>query len=520
MARYFVAGSFEALTASTALLSGAPFTVSIWINNDDTSGNDAWWSLTHSGQTRHQQTLMTLNGVPNARTRASGSWVSAAAPSSTVDGVWHNIVGVWASISSRKCYIDGSGGTTNGTFVTPMAPDTVSIAVLGGSSESSWPNGHIAECGVWNVALTDAEISSLAKGMCPLFVRPQSLIAYWPVHGTQDPEPDLVSGVGLTVVNTPLKSAHPRIFKPTAQILQFPPAVEPITASGSPSITPITASGAALVHRAASGVATVPGVEAAGVAIIRTQASGTPSITAVSASGTAVVRKQASGAVVVAAIVASGLATVVHVASDGAPSIAPLGSAGTAQVIKVATGAPSLTPIIASGAATVIRKPTGAASITPVQAAGVAVHHKTASGAPSTPVIEASGVAIIRTQASGTPTLPAIEAVGAAQIRKQASGVVLTPTLTASGAALVRHVASGAATLPPIIAVGTAVASGVIIVSEIDLDSRLLAVTLQSRDDSAIELESRLVATALNSRDHSTINLHSRELSPTLKATK
>lgn len=39
--------------------------------------------------------------------------------------------------------------------------------------------GDISEVGYWNVALTDADVAVLAKGVSPLLVRPEGLVAYW-----------------------------------------------------------------------------------------------------------------------------------------------------------------------------------------------------------------------------------------------------------------------------------------------------------------------------------------------------
>jgi hypothetical protein len=45
--------------------------------------------------------------------------------------------------------------------------------------------------GIWNVALSDQEVASLAGGVHPTRMRPGALVAYWPLWGDESPAPDL-----------------------------------------------------------------------------------------------------------------------------------------------------------------------------------------------------------------------------------------------------------------------------------------------------------------------------------------
>lgn len=70
-------------------------------------------------------------------------------------------------------------------------------------------DGDIAEVGVWNVALTAAEIASLADGMTCDKVRPQSLVFYAPlVRDLQD----VRGGLTITNTNTATVANHPRVY--------------------------------------------------------------------------------------------------------------------------------------------------------------------------------------------------------------------------------------------------------------------------------------------------------------------
>jgi len=74
----------------------------------------------------------------------------------------------------------------------------------------------LAEAGLWDAALTDAEVAILGVGYSPLFVRPQSLVAYWPL--VRDAK-DRVGGYDLTAGGGPVVAAHPRIIYPSPQFV-------------------------------------------------------------------------------------------------------------------------------------------------------------------------------------------------------------------------------------------------------------------------------------------------------------
>ena len=69
--------------------------------------------------------------------------------------------------------------------------------------------GRIAEVGIWNAALTAAEVASLADGMTCDKVRPQSLVFYAPLVRDLI---DVKGGLTITNNNTATVAAHPRVY--------------------------------------------------------------------------------------------------------------------------------------------------------------------------------------------------------------------------------------------------------------------------------------------------------------------
>jgi hypothetical protein len=71
-------------------------------------------------------------------------------------------------------------------------------------------NGLLAEHAVWNVGLTQADATALAKGFTPDQVRPQSLVFYAPLVRELR---DLRGGLAITAANSPTVANHPRVIQ-------------------------------------------------------------------------------------------------------------------------------------------------------------------------------------------------------------------------------------------------------------------------------------------------------------------
>jgi hypothetical protein len=73
----------------------------------------------------------------------------------------------------------------------------------------------MAEIALWSADLTDDEHTALSKGVSPTLIRPQSLVAYWPLFANDATEIDRwKSGFDLTVIGA-TKAAQPRMYYPS-----------------------------------------------------------------------------------------------------------------------------------------------------------------------------------------------------------------------------------------------------------------------------------------------------------------
>lgn len=146
--------------------------------------------------------------------------------------VWYHAAGVFAAANSRAVYFNGANKGTNATSLTldssgfnrtwigVYRPDTTSFSPL---------NGRIANVGIWDVVLTDAEIAALGKRASPLLVRPASLVFYAPIFGRTSPEPDFSGARNLTVNGTMAQAEHAPMVYPSRPLWHMgaPPAPPP-----------------------------------------------------------------------------------------------------------------------------------------------------------------------------------------------------------------------------------------------------------------------------------------------------
>jgi hypothetical protein len=139
-----------------------------------------------------------VTGVPNFAYSTSGY----------IANTWTHAAGVWSGLNSRTAYINGGNSSTNAA---PQNNISLTRSQIGANAAAATNrmNGLIAEVGIWNAALTAAEIASLAKGMTCDKIRPQNLAFYAPLVR------DLIDqkgGLTITNNNSATVANHPRVY--------------------------------------------------------------------------------------------------------------------------------------------------------------------------------------------------------------------------------------------------------------------------------------------------------------------
>lgn len=221
MARRFNGTTQYGERAVPALTITGPFTMAGWVK---TSNNSVANSQTILGlgntatNTRGVALYLGNDGGGNERlgfqtvgSLGTSNAFSPAGAGTIANDTWYHCVGVQESALSRKVYLNaqiGAADVTDDGVVTAPA-----LLAAGAWHVSTGPKnfmiGDLAEVAVWNVVLTQAEVTLLAAGVSPLMIRPTALVSYAPLLGGVSPEPDGFSYGGYTLTAAPTQSVHP-----------------------------------------------------------------------------------------------------------------------------------------------------------------------------------------------------------------------------------------------------------------------------------------------------------------------
>ena len=190
-----------------------PLTMACWFRSTSTTTNQRlvgvyvtggdYWDLGIRGADAGDP----VAAIVNAQTNHGNIQIVATTAGYTAN-TWHHAAGVFSSATSRTAYLDGGNSATGTTNLTNANAVSARIGVFFGEA-IQFMNGQIAEVGIWNAALTAAEIASLAKGMTCDKVRPQSLVFYAPLIRDLT---EIRSGLAVTNNNSATVANHPRVY--------------------------------------------------------------------------------------------------------------------------------------------------------------------------------------------------------------------------------------------------------------------------------------------------------------------
>jgi hypothetical protein len=231
MSRLFDDASSQFLSAS-APVTAMPLSMACWFYSDSIALTQTLMNIGDSTAASNRQRFKMAAAGAVAGDPIRGFICTGAAQTSfdTTAGytanAWHHACTVFTSNVSRAVYLNGANKTSNTADRTPGTPDVVSIGRTSSSASDDYTSGRIADAAVWNIALSDDDVAALADGLSPLLVRPDGLVAYWPIFGNTSPEIDIVGGFGATVTGA-TKDDHPRIILPGRPRVFLPEAAAP-----------------------------------------------------------------------------------------------------------------------------------------------------------------------------------------------------------------------------------------------------------------------------------------------------
>ena len=223
MARLFDDASSEYLQIEQAVVSGAPFAVSVWARRD-ANVECIPFSLMDKDIGVVGFVIQFLISGDSNQVRAfanDGGYGIATTSTGTTDNVWQHICALFVSSTDRRVLLNAGGKGTNATSRTPANMDRTAIGYWAAASPTNYFSGDIAEVAIWDLSdwtgatnaikadLFETIIPALSSGFSPLMF-PLGLKAYWPlIRGLNDK----VGGYNITASGTVI-SSHTRIILP------------------------------------------------------------------------------------------------------------------------------------------------------------------------------------------------------------------------------------------------------------------------------------------------------------------
>lgn len=196
-------GSGSANLNAAAPLAALPFTMAVWFKVDNATAGHTLMCLGNATDSE----IMRLGASGDVASdpvvfRAANSGGTNANVSTTTGytaSTWHHACAVATSTNTvRHVYLDGAGKGSSSSNIRDITAAT-RIAIGAQYQAGTYgvdADGKIAHAAIWNIALSDAEVASLAGGANPLAVQAANLVAYWPLTA------DLVDVVGaVTLTN-------------------------------------------------------------------------------------------------------------------------------------------------------------------------------------------------------------------------------------------------------------------------------------------------------------------------------
>jgi hypothetical protein len=209
---YSFNGSNQYLSTASSPVDGPPLTIAAWMRTTAASAPARVVAVGVSGETHRNQLGLTTQ-FAQVQAVSVGPSVTTAS-NFEGGGVVANVrihgCAVFQSRSNRLAYMNGTAGAQDFTDVgIQNTANTITVGAGWATTVGVYLAGDVAEVGVWNVALTAAEVASLAKGFTCDRVRPQSLVFYAPLIRDLV---DLRGGLAITNNNTATVANHPRVY--------------------------------------------------------------------------------------------------------------------------------------------------------------------------------------------------------------------------------------------------------------------------------------------------------------------
>lgn len=220
MARNFDGNDTLTMGTPPVLTLNRDFSLSIWYKKDSDPASDGRALLSHGTSAWYLRT----NSDGKLEFLESQVAVILTAGTAVGNGAYHHAVVTVdnASPANVIIYLDGvddGSATTTGSFGDEVQQATIGVETSN-SGEVEFFVGDLAECAIYGTALAPRDAAQLGAKFSPRLVRPDKLIAHWPLIGRTSPEIDIVNRNNATVTGATV-AVHPPIIYPTQPISGF-----------------------------------------------------------------------------------------------------------------------------------------------------------------------------------------------------------------------------------------------------------------------------------------------------------
>lgn len=222
-------------TSGTPPVVGYPCTISVWFKSSALGSQDRVVHLGRDDGTNVDCFALRKTSADALQATVVAATTPEASSATTVNTVsvdtWHHGGAIFASTTSRTVYLDGD--TANKGTNTGSRTPTANFAKyrLGTAMDlaDDW-QGYIAHVAVWNIALSEANIQSLAAGANPLTIENANLVWYCPTLVNETPMQDRIAAYDLTLGgNAAYNSDNPTVdAEVTIQFFQYQSRFNPL----------------------------------------------------------------------------------------------------------------------------------------------------------------------------------------------------------------------------------------------------------------------------------------------------
>jgi len=182
-----------------------PCSVSCWMKTTDLDQTSALVSIDDGSSKQNiSQFRGSVAGDYVAAACYDGAWDLAISSTGVSSGTWTHVLVVFNSATDRRVYIDASKQTDSGSCSSSSgAGGDIGIGCrFPQGTPSLYFGGKIAEVAVWDMALTDANATSLAGGSATDSIQSSNLVYYWSLYGDANSDGGSI-GTNLTEYNSP-----------------------------------------------------------------------------------------------------------------------------------------------------------------------------------------------------------------------------------------------------------------------------------------------------------------------------